>query len=87
MEGENAHFHPAGIYLGGNEEALVRAIDADVVSLIALAQRSSGDGGENQPAAASCGYERPFSCFVHHRAGAGESGAVRRVTGGAKWRL
>ena len=47
VEGEEGHFYPAGIYLGGNEEALVRAIDAEVVSLIALAERSSSDGGEN----------------------------------------
>ena len=37
-------FYPAGIYLGGNQECVVRSIDADVQTLIETGTASGGDG-------------------------------------------
>jgi len=39
-------FYPAAIYLGGDSQAVVRAIDSDVVELFLRAE-ASGNGGEN----------------------------------------
>ena len=42
----NGAFYPAAIYLGGAGQAVVRAIDSDVVNLFLRAE-ASGNGGEN----------------------------------------
>ena len=42
----NGSFYPAAIYLGGAGQAVVRAIDSDVVELFLRAE-TSGNGGEN----------------------------------------
>ena len=42
----NGAFYPAAIYLGGAGQAVVRAIDSDVVDLFLRAE-ASGNGGEN----------------------------------------
>jgi hypothetical protein len=42
----NGAFYPAAIYLGGSGQAVVRAIDSDVVDLFLRAE-ASGNGGEN----------------------------------------
>lgn len=42
----NGTFYPAAIYLGGAGQAVVRAIDSDVVDLFLRAE-ASGNGGEN----------------------------------------
>ncbi len=41
------YFIPAGVYLGGDGETVVRAIDLDVVDLINRAERSGGGGGNS----------------------------------------
>lgn len=41
------YFIPAGIFLGGDGEIVVRAIDVDVVDLINRAERSGGGGGNS----------------------------------------
>lgn len=43
-------FYPAAIYLGGSEQAVVRAIDSHVVDLFLLAELS-GNGGDNNSSA------------------------------------
>ena len=42
----NGAFYPAAIYLGGSGQAVVRAIDSEVVDLFLRAE-ASGNGGEN----------------------------------------
>lgn len=45
---ENAHtYYPAGIYLGGSGQAIVRALDREVVELFRLAEEQSTGGGQN----------------------------------------
>ncbi len=43
----NGNFYPAGIYLGGEKEAIVRAIDRKVVDLINKAEIAGTGGGNN----------------------------------------
>ncbi len=45
MVKNNGNFYPAGIYLGGDKEAIVRAIDRSVVDLINKAETAATGGG------------------------------------------
>ena len=47
MQADDGKFYPAGIYLGGFAQTLVRAIDSEVVDLINRAQISGNGGGNN----------------------------------------
>ncbi|MGJ8641836.1 MAG: leucine-rich repeat protein [Luteolibacter sp.] len=44
---ENGSFYPAGIYLGGTAEGLVRAIDSDVIDIFTRAEVSANGGDNN----------------------------------------
>lgn len=44
---DDGQFYPAGIYLGGDGKAIVRAIDDDVMNLVANAQLSAEDDSNN----------------------------------------
>ena len=44
VQAENGAYYPAAIYLGGTGQTVVRAIDSEVVQLIAFADASSNDG-------------------------------------------
>ena len=45
MQHDNGRYYPAGIYLGGLTETVVRAIDSDVVDLINRAEISGNAAG------------------------------------------
>ena len=44
VQAENGAYYPAAVYLGGTGQTVVRAIDSEVVELIAFADASSNDG-------------------------------------------
>ena len=44
VQAENGAYYPAAIYLGGTGQTVVRALDGEVVALIAFADASSNDG-------------------------------------------
>ncbi len=63
VQAENGAYYPAAIYLGGTGQTVVRALDSEVVELIAFADASSGDGvgvnGGSQTGIATEAYDKP----------------------------
>ena len=44
---QNGTYYPAGIYLGGTDQSIVRSIDKTVLDLISRAEDRSNGGGNN----------------------------------------
>ena len=82
-----AFFIPAGVYLGGSGESIVRAIDLDVVDLINRAENSS-HGGTNSTGGGVIPVSRATGSMLAHpgylAVSVGPPAAVRL---GAQWRI
>ena len=91
----NGNYYPAGIYLGGNQRSVVRAIDDRVVDLIKRAESTANGGGNHGGsgarfvAAGLFASDDPLEPAVAEQTGSiGEFGTVRVDIGGtglAQW--
>ena len=81
----NGNWYPAAIFLGGNNQTIVRAIDSDVIDLFNRAQ-TSGNGGDNNT--------NGGITYTSYTSIGGNAGALKvyikpieAVNLGARWRL